>query len=53
MLKPILCDYTFDACIRFKGTIIIIAERAEAAARQPDDRNKGVIIKTVHHSLTA
>ena len=44
MLKSSLCDYT-DAYIIVKGTITIAGAGADAAARQADERNKGVIFK--------
>ena len=44
MLKSSLCDYT-DAYIVVKGTITIAGAGADAAARQADERNKGVIFK--------
>ena len=44
MLKSSLCDYS-DACILVKGTITIEGAGADAAARQADERDKGVIFK--------
>ena len=44
MLKSSLCDYS-DAYILVKGTITIIGEGADAAARQSDERDKGVAFK--------
>ena len=44
MLKSSLCDYT-DAYILVKGKITINGEGDDAAARQADERNKGVIFK--------
>ena len=44
MLKSDLCDYA-DAYIFVKGTITITGAGADAAARQADERNKGVIFK--------
>ena len=44
MLKSSLCDYT-DAYILVKGKITITGEGDDAAARQADERNKGVISK--------
>ena len=44
MLKSSLCDYS-DAYILVKGTITIAGEGADAAARQADERDKGVIFK--------
>ena len=41
MLKSSLCDYS-DAYILVKGTITITGARADAAARQADERDKGV-----------
>ena len=44
MLKSSLCDYT-DAYILVKGKIAIARARADVAARQADERNKGAIFK--------
>ena len=44
MLKSSLCDYA-DACILVKGTITVTGAGDDAAARQADERNKGVIFK--------
>ena len=44
MWKSSLCDYS-DACILVKGIIKITGEGDNAAARQADERNKGVILK--------
>ena len=44
MLKSSLCDYS-DAYILVKGTITINGAGADAAARQADERDKGVAIK--------
>ena len=44
MLKSSLCDYS-DAYILVKRTITITGAGADAAARQPDERNQGVIFK--------
>ena len=44
MLKSSLCDYS-DAYILVKGTITINGRGADAAARQADERDKGVSIK--------
>ena len=44
MLKPDLCNYAY-AYIFFKGTITITGARDDAAARQLDERNKGVVFK--------
>ena len=44
MLKSSLCDYS-DAYILVKGKITIAGEGADAAARQVDERNKGVVFK--------
>ena len=43
-LRSSLCYYA-DAYILFKGTIIITGAEDNAAARQADERNKGVIFK--------
>ena len=45
MLKSSLCDYS-DAYILVKGTIKITGAGANAAARQADERDKGVAFKT-------
>ena len=42
MLKSSLCDYS-DPYILFKGTISITGAGADAAVRQPDERDKSVI----------
>ena len=44
MLKSSLCDYR-DAYILFKGTITINGRGADVAARQADERDKGVSFK--------
>ena len=44
MLKSSLCDYS-DAYIFVKGKITIREAGADAAARQEDERNKGVAFK--------
>ena len=44
MLKSRLCDYS-DAYILVKGTITIAGAGADAAARQADERDKGVVVK--------
>ena len=44
MLKSSLCDYS-DAYILVKGKITITGAGADAAARQADERNKGVAFK--------
>ena len=44
MLKSSLCDYS-DTYILVKGTITIAGARADAAARQADERDKGVAFK--------
>ena len=41
MLRSNLCDYA-DAYILVKGTITITGAEDDAAARQPDERNRGV-----------
>ena len=45
MLKSDLCDYA-DAYMFVKCTITITGARDDAAARQLDERNKGVIFKS-------
>ena len=44
MLKSSLCDYS-DAYILVKGTITIAGAGDDAAARQADERDKGVAFK--------
>ena len=44
MLRSNLCDYA-DAYILVKGTITIIGAGDDDAAKQLDERNKGVIFK--------
>ena len=44
MLKSSLCDYS-DACIFVKGKITITGAGDDAAARQADERDKGVAFK--------
>ena len=44
MLRSSLCDYA-DAYILVKGTITITGEEDDDAAKQLDERNKGVIFK--------
>ena len=44
MLKSSLCDYS-DAHILVKGKITITGEGDDAAARQVDERDKGVVFK--------
>ena len=44
ILKSSLCDYS-DAYILVKGTITITGRGADAAARQADERDKGVSFK--------
>ena len=44
MLRSSLCDYA-DAYILVKRTITITGAGDDAAARQADERNKGVIFK--------
>ena len=44
MLESSLCDYS-DACILVKGTVAITGAGANAAARQADERDKGIIFK--------
>ena len=44
MLKSSLCDYS-DAYILVKGKITITGRGADAAARQADERDKGVAFK--------
>ena len=44
MLKSNLCDYA-DAYIHVKGTISITGAGNDNAAKQLDERNKGVIFK--------
>ena len=42
--KSSLCDYS-DAYVLVKGKIAIAGARNDAAARQADERNKGVVFK--------
>ena len=44
MLKSSLCDYS-DAYILVKGTITITGAGDDAAARQADERDKGLVFK--------
>ena len=44
MLKSSLCDYS-DAYILVKGKITVIGRGADAAARQADERDKGLAFK--------
>ena len=44
MLKSSLCDYS-DSYILVKGTITITGSGDDAAARQEDEWNKGVVFK--------
>ena len=44
MLKSSLCDYS-DAYILLKGRITVTGVGDDAAARQADERNKGVMFK--------
>ena len=44
MLKSSLCDYS-DAYILVKGKITIAGAGNDAAARQADERNEGVVFK--------
>ena len=44
MLKSSLCDYS-DAYILLKGRITVTGVGDDAAARQADERNKGVMLK--------
>ena len=45
MLKSTLCDYS-DSYILVKGRITITGAGSDAAIRQADERNKGIIFKT-------
>ena len=45
MLKSSLCDDS-DAYILARGTIIITGAGTHAAARQADERNRGVLFKS-------
>ena len=44
MLKSSLCDYS-DAYILVKGTITITGAGDNAAAKQADERDKGVVFE--------
>ena len=46
MLKSSLCDYS-DPHILAKGTITITGAGDDAAARQADEKDKGVVLKIV------
>ena len=46
-----LCDYS-DAYVLVKERITITGARADAVARQADERDKGVIFKNVLPLLT-
>ena len=50
MLRSNLCDYA-GAYILVKGNITIAGAGNNDAARQADERDKGVIFKIVHHLL--
>ena len=52
ILKSSLRGYS-DAYILVSGTITIIETEDGAPARQAGERNKEVILKIVHHSLTS
>ena len=52
MLKSSLCDYS-DAYILVKRTITIAGAGDNAAARQADEKDKGVVFKIVLHLLIA
>ena len=43
-IKSSLCDYS-DSYILFKGEITITRAGADAAARQRNERNKGLMFK--------
>ena len=44
MIRSNLCDYA-DSYIIFKGTVTITGAGDDAAARQPNERDKGVTFK--------
>ena len=50
MLKSALCNYS-DVYIHVKGRKTITWGGAHATARQPDERNEGVILKIVLYLL--
>ena len=52
MLRSNLCEYA-DADIHVKGTITITEGGDGAAARQADERDKGVNLNIVLHLLNA
>ena len=52
MLRASLCVYS-DAYILVKVTLTITRIGANAAARQEDEKDKGVISKNLHHLLNA
>ena len=52
MLRSSLCDYS-DSYILASDITAITGAGDNDAASQLDERNKGVILKIVHHLLTA
>ena len=52
LLRSSLCDYG-AAYMLVSGTITITGAENDDVARRLDKRNKGVVYKLVHHSLTA
>ena len=52
MLKSSLYDYSNEYIV-VKGLIAITWRRADVAAQEADERNKGVMLNILHHSLTA
>ena len=52
MLKSISCDCS-NTYILVKGTITITREGDDDPARQRDEKNKEVVFKILHYSLTA
>ena len=50
MLRSGFCDHS-DANVLVSGTITIDRAGADDTAKRLDERNKGVILKIVHHLL--
>ena len=51
MLRSSLCDYS-DAYIFLKGKITITGAGDNAAARQADERDKGLAFKNCAHCIS-
>ena len=53
ILKSSLLSHDYiDAYIPVSGKITITGAGADDAAKRLDERNKGVVLRIVHHSLT-